>query len=602
MLLDLIPALLLGLAMLAGGSVLLAGWSDPSPGERLVLAWALGAGLLGTLTLLVGLWRFDRWTLGAIDGVLLIVGARPLWRLARSLVPAARDAAREIAALPLRRVLFAALLLFAVLDLLGAATVVIDGDALRYHLAVPQRWLRLGAIGATPGIPFASFPLLVQLSYAHALAWGFQATPALLHTGWALMLAVGVAIWTRRSWDAGVALLAALLLLSLTDVSAEAKQPRIDLAVALYSWGAASSWLRWRSGDGRGWLVCAAALAGCAAASKYTGLIPLVVIGVLLLLDWVRRRVRLGDLLRFGAIAALIAAPWYLKNWLLSGNPVFPFGAALFGGALPLEVLARIAAENSGYAPIPRTPLYFLLAPLLLTFDNQRFASGRIGPLWLMFLPLWFWYRPKPGWSRAALAWGLLFAPLWFWTSPLVRFGLPILALWSPILAAVLVRCAERGAWVRWAVIGITGAWIGFAMLSSARHTITELPVALGLRTPQSALAAATPLDGAYTYADLRRAAEAGGPLVVFDTAGFYLDRPVTLAGDLGSQPAALLEQRYGGARCGVVYVLLPNQVPLGLDAWVADRVRPWMQQHAAQEIYRRGPVALYKVDGCAKL
>src|SRR5439155_1228861 len=133
MLIDLVPALLLSLVMLAGGSALLAAWPAPTPSERLVLAWALGAGLLGTLTLLVGLWRFDRWTLAALDTALLIAGARPLWRLARSLAAPARDAWREIGATWPRRILLGALLIFGALDILGAATVVVDGDALRYH-------------------------------------------------------------------------------------------------------------------------------------------------------------------------------------------------------------------------------------------------------------------------------------------------------------------------------------------------------------------------------------------------------------------------------------------------------------------------------------
>src|SRR4029450_13108782 len=112
--------------------------------------------------------------------------------------------------------LFGLMIVFALLDVVGAATIVSDGDALRYHLATPHYWLQIGAIEHTSGILFRSFPMLVQISYGHALAWGYLAVPALLHVGWALMLTAGVYVWTRRSWNAAVALLAALLLLSLT--------------------------------------------------------------------------------------------------------------------------------------------------------------------------------------------------------------------------------------------------------------------------------------------------------------------------------------------------------------------------------------------------
>src|SRR5688500_9315099 len=112
MLLGLLPALLIGLAQLAGGARLLARWPAPAPGERLVLAWALGGGLLGSLTLLAGLWRFDRWTLLALAGGLLLLGARPLAGLGRELLPAARRELRRLWAGWPGRLLLLALLAF----------------------------------------------------------------------------------------------------------------------------------------------------------------------------------------------------------------------------------------------------------------------------------------------------------------------------------------------------------------------------------------------------------------------------------------------------------------------------------------------------------
>ncbi len=589
--------------MLAGGSLLLDRWEVPSPGERLVLAWALGAGLLGTLTLLVGLVRFDRGVFVVIDAGVLMAGIRPLARLIRSLIPGIRLEGREIIATPIGMFLASTLILFAVLNLVGAAGPVRDGDALRYHLAVPQRWLRLGVIDAAPGIPFASFPSLIQLTYAHPLAWGRLAAPALLHTCWALMLSLGIYVWARRIWSVQICLLAALVFLSLTDVSAEAKLPRVDLAVALYSWGAAVCWLRWRAGSAHGWLICAGALAGLAAASKYTGLAALAVTGMLVVIDLVRsrfhgddRRPASGVLIAAGMLALLIAAPWYLKNWLLTGNPIFPFGGSLFGGPLPAEVLAGIAAENAAYAPIERTPLNFLLTPLLLTFDNQRFASGRIGPLWLVILPLWWWRPQRPQWAIAPLAWGVAFGVFWFWTSPLVRFLLPVLALWAPALADGIIGFQGR-VWIRRIAVGATVIWLGFAALSSGRVALAQVPFAFGMHAPALGLDMANALDGSYTYADLQRASRINGPLIVFDTAGFYIDRPVVLPGDLGADPLATLNTQYRSSRCQDVYVLIPDTVHMTVDAWVAARVRPWLAQHGADAIYRRGTVRIYRIE-----
>src|SRR6185312_12969009 len=65
-------------------------------------------------------------------------------------------------------------------------------------------------------------------------------------------------------------------------------------------------------------------LAGAAVAGKYTELTTPALIGVTLL-PLMARRGMWRDL-PFAAIAFLVvAAPWYIKNWVLTGNPIYPF-------------------------------------------------------------------------------------------------------------------------------------------------------------------------------------------------------------------------------------------------------------------------------------
>ena len=69
------------------------------------------------------------------------------------------------------------------------------------------------------------------------------------------------------------------------------------------------------------------ALAGFAMGSKYTGL---TVFPILLLAFLVERSsgtfsTRLRNGVAFSSVALIVAAPWYLKNLLWAGNPVYPF-------------------------------------------------------------------------------------------------------------------------------------------------------------------------------------------------------------------------------------------------------------------------------------
>ncbi len=72
-------------------------------------------------------------------------------------------------------------------------------------------------------------------------------------------------------------------------------------------------------------LATSGLLAGVAVAGKYTELITIVLIGMALLPRLVREQRTRRDAAIFGAIVMVVAGYWYVKNWVLLGNPVYPF-------------------------------------------------------------------------------------------------------------------------------------------------------------------------------------------------------------------------------------------------------------------------------------
>jgi hypothetical protein len=131
---------------------------------------------------------------------------------------------------------------------------------------------------------------------------------------------------------------------------------------------------------------------------KYTSFVtPLVIAGLILwiVLRSTQYELRLGlrDLALFGLVAALIASPWYLKNWIFTGNPVYPFLFDLFGGQYWDSFRADwYAAADTGIGFRPTT---WLGLPWLLTLGvrDVNYWDGRTGPLLLLFLPLVLFYR-----------------------------------------------------------------------------------------------------------------------------------------------------------------------------------------------------------------
>ncbi|MBV9493599.1 MAG: glycosyltransferase family 39 protein [Acidobacteria bacterium] len=99
----------------------------------------------------------------------------------------------------------------------------------------------------------------------------------------------------------------------------------IDVSLAMFVTLAFAAWLEWKRTAHLGFALLAGAFAGFAASTKYHGLFFIVVLFVAI--AWRNRRAAAA----FALVAMLIAAPWYVRIWAGTGNPLFPYFSAIFG-------------------------------------------------------------------------------------------------------------------------------------------------------------------------------------------------------------------------------------------------------------------------------
>ncbi len=92
----------------------------------------------------------------------------------------------------------------------------------------------------------------------------------------------------------------------------------------------------------------------------------------------------------YAAAAVLVGGWWYLRAYLHTGNPVYPFFRHAFGGAGLDEVLDPIKRPMA----VTAWNLLVSLVPLTLQPDRFDSFSHQFGPIFLLFLPAALLERP----------------------------------------------------------------------------------------------------------------------------------------------------------------------------------------------------------------
>ncbi len=381
---------------------------------------------------------------------------------------------------------FLAILAMAVPLFLAAMLPPSDFDVREYHLQVPKEWFQAGHISYLPHNIYGNMPLGAEMpcfATSHLAAgplawwWGSLAGKAIMayHT---LLTAFALYAFSQRAGYGRWSLLAAGIYLLNPWVFHVSSQGLNEGVYATYLFLAGYAFLLAR-GSAITPLFYSGLFAGAAASCKY----PAVVFVVLPLLAATiffdrlmgtspaatipvnHRRWRASLLFMTGTTVS--AGLWYLKNWLLIGNPVFPLLGSLFptAGRTPDQVAQWSHAHappgfswsdftNSLPAMLLHTELASPIVPALAALGLLAIAiysSTNISPSDSKdSVPNNDWSRTS---QRALLLWLCVVVILWwFCTHRLERFLVPIVSLLTLLSTYGIALAWKQGAIARCAI------------------------------------------------------------------------------------------------------------------------------------------------------
>ena len=508
-LIDLLLSVLLALLVTSLGRVLfrVCRFSFASFGEEAIFSFGLGLGVLAYLTFFAGILGWLYRNVFYVSFLLLIVLLR------REILDTAKSAL-----LPIRRFSFSSfssvtlvlgsILFFAlIMNLIGSIAPPTEADTLAYHFAYPKLFVREHRIFYIPDF-VANAPLNQHMLYIIGMLLHRSVMASLIVYMEGIALVAAIILFCRKYLSTEIGVLSAVLLYTTPLLTYMAGSGLVELGLTLFTFLAFWAFYEWILAHKIRWLTVAAIFTGFAAGTKYYGLISIVAFGLLIGLHLtLHQGFVLKDLVRaltlFGFIVIMIGSPWYIRNAVNTGNPVYPAFYSILGGRdwspeLNDAFKSMVAKEKRRGG---NDLISFVLAPWNMTIKGDLFGAARtgFGPVFLAFAPLVIWLfciNDQP--ARPLLGYIILFAfiffTIWFWIAfQRHRHLLPIMPGMSIGTAMAIFYIGNRSRLMKWAVSLAVAVALFFNLGGNLIFNAHFVPVVFGAQSKESFLKSKVP-------------------------------------------------------------------------------------------------------------
>ncbi len=411
-------------------------------------------------------------------------------------------------------------------------------DSLVYHLAVPEQWLIRHKVCHLPHTFFSNFPFLEEMQFAIFLGLGDDLAPKVLHWAQGALAAVATYALARTVLGPLGSLLAACVFLSQPTLRFLQHVTMVELGMTWFQALAALAFARamgWSADRRRpaAWMAVAGWLLGFAQGTKYIGIWA----SGLMLGWWLLAHARDGRPLRRALSGAgwLVAAGsagtlvWLGKNWLFTGDPLFPFLAQIFPAlGWDGELYARWMRDNTKYGTGHGTWEKIVTMPAMASIDISDFGTFTLNPFAIVFLPCLAALPRVPETVRFAGVYAAASFALWATSSQQTRFLYPMMPVASVAIAYAAARVGTGSRPVRGLALAAAGWILAVAAFGEVHNRFSNnalSPYTMGHLSRLNLLRL-----GVQYYETVERARELTGPndrvWFLGGDESFYLGRP----------------------------------------------------------------------------
>jgi 4-amino-4-deoxy-L-arabinose transferase-like glycosyltransferase len=445
----------------------------------------------------------------------------------------------------------------------------VDWDALAYHLAIPNIYLAKHAIFYVPYISHSNFPFLTEMLYTIGLAFKSISSAKLFHFAMFILTGCAVYVIGKRHVGPLAGKVGALLFMASPVVLWEAGAGYADITTACYLTLAVFALLNWeRSGirndvttrrqedkrtkregggssdpypessiqnlvSGSRWLWLCGLMCGFALSTKALAGVPVAGLCFWALISEIRSKGWVEGFkssLGLAGIALVIGSPWYIKSFVYTGNPVYPFLYNIFGGKNWNQADAVLYRNAQLTLGMGRGIRQFIMVPWNLAMNGYKFFDtkslfGIIGCAFLGLMPI----TALDGKNRKAILKvgmiAILFATAWFFLMQQNRYLISVLPLFALIAGAGVQAANGRWRHGRFIVNGFAVICVLASLFVGVMMAQNSINAAIGLESRDDYLS--RNLGGMYDAEKyLNDSTPESAKVALFgEVRGFWLDR-----------------------------------------------------------------------------
>ncbi len=381
-------------------------------------------------------------------------------------------------------------------------------------------------------------------------------------------------------------LLAALLWVTTIPVGIYTMKTYLDVPYASYALGAALLLVRWsrtQASSDAGWAILFGAFS---ASAKSHGLVVFLLVATWVVGVWrPSHPTRARTILGFGLVSLAWIVPWYLRNYLVMGQPLYPY-------------TEQTMTMTPGVEPDARS---LLGLPFLAAFYEGVFILPLNGGVHLALVPIAVAVR-RDRRVLAVLATAVLFSAIWFLTYQNVRYLLPALGLFSVLSGGGLAWFLSSGRATRWAAaaaLGLIGLVASAALLGGNyvwdhRGLLQTSAVTFGFESQRTYLARHYAPYEAVEYAN-GLGEECTGILLEYGVEPIvYLDVPYVVVQYLAFRSPVCTEDEYPSflVEHRVSHVLVDENVEF-FD--YISQIPPWRRKSWGERLFSRNGFTVYR-------